>query len=387
MTFQLEALYAQEGDCLLLHHGTADDPRHVLIDGGVAATFAESLRPRLDQLRKERALGEGESLPIELLVVTHIDRDHLDGIVKLAEHLEELREDRPWDIAGLWYNSFDGVVGDDRSAKVAGFSSSGPPAVRAFVASVAEGQRMRALAGKLCISVNQPGAQFPDGLVMRPSAGPETVDFDDLKLTVLSPDAVALAALERDWDAYLAANPPGKAQGGAAAVGQDRTVPNLSSIVLLAEAEGHRILLTGDANTDEILAGLAAAGLLAGGAPCEVDVLKIPHHGSIRNSKKALYQQVRARHYVISANGENGNPDRETLDLLWDARGSEGGWDLYLTFRRNEFELVEGTGAKAEKRRQALKEIQAWLNKHDVKVIYREPDALGVAIDLSRDGA
>lgn len=387
MSIIFEALYAREGDCLLLHHGADDKPRHIIIDGGVASTFNESLKKRLEQLEEEHPRPEGQSLPIELLVVTHIDKDHLDGVVKMAEHLVKLREDKPWDIKGLWFNSFDDVVGNDTCAKIASLGASAPEEVVAIMASVRKGQELRDLAKELYISVNQPYKKFPSGLVARPSDGPVTERFGDLKLTVLCPDAAALKAQEKQWDAYLKAHPEAAAEGRTAGITQDTSVPNLSSIVLLAEAQRKRLLLTGDANAEEILAGLTAAGLLKDGEPFEVDLLKVQHHGSNHNSTKEFYEKVRAKHYVISANGEYGNPDRETLDMLWAARGEEDGWDLYLTIRRNEFELVKGTTDKDEKRRKELKQIQAWLNKHKPNVIYRQEGELGVRIDLSAEHA
>ena len=55
-----------------------------------------------------------------------------------------------------------------------------------------------------------------------------------------------------------------------------------------------------------------------------VDILKLPHHGSIRNATPEFFQAIVARHYVISADGENGNPDLETLKVLTDVRAADG---------------------------------------------------------------
>jgi hypothetical protein len=64
-----------------------------------------------------------------------------------------------------------------------------------------------------------------------------------------------------------------------------------------------------------------------------VDVLKLPHHGSIRNVDEHFFARVRARNYVISANGRDGNPEDQTLALLCDARLSDMDlWTLWLTY-------------------------------------------------------
>jgi beta-lactamase superfamily II metal-dependent hydrolase len=98
-------------------------------------------------------------------------------------------------------------------------------------------------------------------------------------------------------------------------------VYNLSSIVVLAEQARKRMLLTGDALGRDILDGLENTELLKRGV-IDVDVLKLPHHGSDRNVDTDFFRRVRADHYVISANGKHGNPDTPTLDMILEARGS-----------------------------------------------------------------
>ena len=61
---------------------------------------------------------------------------------------------------------------------------------------------------------------------------------------------------------------------------------------MLAECDGKRMLLTGDARDDHVLAGLDEAGIAKDGKT-HVDILKLPHHGSIRNIARGV---LRARH-------------------------------------------------------------------------------------------
>jgi len=101
---------------------------------------------------------------------------------------------------------------------------------------------------------------------------------------------------------------------------------------VLFRSGAHTLLLTGDARSDEIVAGLEAEGLLDGAEPVTVDVLKLPHHGSSRNVDPTFFTRVRARNYVISANGRDGNPENETLAMLCDSRlGDDDPWTLWLT--------------------------------------------------------
>jgi beta-lactamase superfamily II metal-dependent hydrolase len=100
-----------------------------------------------------------------------------------------------------------------------------------------------------------------------------------------------------------------------AAASLDQSVPNLSSLVFLLEHNGRRILFTGDARGDRIVAGLEELNLLTDGI-LEVDVLKVPHHGSERSCTGDLFETVRADHYFVSGNGTNGNPSVAMADRL-----------------------------------------------------------------------
>jgi hypothetical protein len=111
----------------------------------------------------------------------------------------------------------------------------------------------------------------------------------------------------------------------------DNTVTNLSSIVVHVREGKRSMLLCGDAQGNLIVEGLADAKLLDGNGKIEVDLLKVPHHGSIRNFTPKLAGAVVADHYVFSADGSYANPDRATLDLLNKTRPN-GGYSVHLTY-------------------------------------------------------
>jgi glyoxylase-like metal-dependent hydrolase (beta-lactamase superfamily II) len=155
--FSLEALQAFHGDSLLLHAGTAAEPVLVLIDGGPKDTWANSLKPRLDELRGERAAGG--TLAIDLAMISHIDDDHIAGMLLLADDLIA-QQDEPgppsYAVATLWHNSFDDVLDDPEKVRTAALDVLSRPladaradelrrAGRAVVASVEEGRDLREL--------------------------------------------------------------------------------------------------------------------------------------------------------------------------------------------------------------------------------------------------
>src|SRR5262249_10875774 len=55
-----------------------------------------------------------------------------------------------------------------------------------------------------------------------------------------------------------------------------------------------------------------------------LDVLKVQHHGSVRNASREFFQAVPADTYVISAAGRYGNPDLDTLQWIVESGRSPG---------------------------------------------------------------
>jgi hypothetical protein len=381
MIFSLEALQAFHGDCLLLHGGSTDAPLLVLIDGGPTRTWETSLQPRLEELRAGRA-GDG-ALAIDLAMVSHIDDDHVHGMVDLAGELVTQKLDsRPlsYDVQTLWHNAFDDVLGNDaddlRTAAVDVLSrpvgDKRADEIRAaglaIVASVGQGRELRDQARQLGWSVNDPF----DGPVAMPKDGVRTITLGDVRMTVVGPHAEQLERLHDAWEQWLRDHPKAVAgEGASTAAFTDNSPYNLSSIVVLAECSGRRMLLTGDARGDHILANLEAAGLAAGGTT-DVDIVKLPHHGSIRNLAAEFFERVTARHYVISADGRHGNPETETLETIVAARPDDD-FTIHLTNRAGKGDLEQRLDAFLAARD---------ASGRDYGVSFRAPDALSLRIDL-----
>jgi hypothetical protein len=193
---------------------------------------------------------------------------------------------------------------------------------------IKHGHDLVVLAKQLGIPLNPPTAGKP---MLAGQVDP--LPLGDLTLRVVGPTEANLEALRTEWDEWLAKQEGrvGRGQLGLAAMA-DRSVPNLSSIQLLAEADGKRVLLTGDGRGDHLLDALEEANLLDADGGIDVEVLKCPHHGSDRNVDREFFERVRARKYVISADGKHGNPDRATLEWMYKAAASQGRtYELYLT--------------------------------------------------------
>jgi hypothetical protein len=347
--FKLEALQADRGDSLLLRYGSDADPRLIVIDGGVPGVYQKSLRPRLEQLRTAAGVDQ---LVLQMVMVSHIDGDHIAGVIALTNEMIKAFEngdEAPYKILKLWHNSFDDFIKtDDVDALGAAMDSAIQTAdagtdpfgllgtsmeAGAIAADVRQGRTLRDGAKRLALAVNTPFEK----IVFAPAAGKETIDLGSgLKFVVIGPNKERLEGLQTKWNEKLIQFKLAKDAETAEAIAADfldKSPENLSSIVVLAECEGKTMLLTGDARGDDIVGGLRSAGLLKNGK-LHVDLLKLPHHGSDRNVSTRFFEAITADHYVISANGENSNPDIATLVMLSEARGQDK-FTIHLTNEEN----------------------------------------------------
>ena len=342
-----EFLPAFKGDCFLIHAGSDQAPVLILVDGGPANTWRRHLRKRLMELRDERGLDEFTPLVIDRVIVSHVDDDHINGIIDLFEEIAAAKEagNAPlFEVRSLWHNSFDDILGNNEVAvEAAQFGAAGfAPLVGEaetdeefdaglILQSVAQGQKLRDLAEKIGVPIND-----GDGGLIKTVNGERTVEeLGGVAFTIVGPRTTELAALQAEHDKWLKKQ---KAEGKRVTPASllqslsDESVANLSSIVLLAEHEGRSVLLTGDARGDFVAKGLEEIGLMAPGGTLAVDLLKMPHHGSDRNVDEDFLRRIPARQYLFTGDGEHGNPERATFEMLAAAR-PDAGMDWYLTYK------------------------------------------------------
>jgi hypothetical protein len=315
-----EALQAKHGDSLLLRYDHKGQTRLWVIDGGPPGVFKASLQPRLEELR-----GADESLRVDLAMVSHIDDDHIAGMGQLTRQLVRLKDQGralPLDIQRFWHNGFREIVGGGDLAAIR------PAAAAASVAAskddfraIAEKFGITSVAGQLVLSSVGQGVdlladidslQIPlNDPIGKRIVAPHSEELEGAKITFLGPLKNRLDALKQAWaDATTAGDITRLV--GLFNDDRDDSVTNLSSISMLVEIGKRKILLTGDARGDDLVAGWEASGRDPK-QPFPIDILKMPHHGSDRNQTLEFLELFPADHYVISADGKHGNPDVKTM--------------------------------------------------------------------------
>ena len=337
MIFRLTAFPAMDGDCLLISWGTSEKLWHALIDLGRGQTY-KKIRPDL------QALGG-----LELLVISHIDADHIAGAIPL------IREDEPpFTPKRVWYNSRPQLVAArDRTAQIEPFGAR-------------QGEKL----ARGIVNFDWPwNREFASGIVSTDSPESKAPIHLDGGLTIrlLSPNDAGLAALLPQWDKELArANirpfDPVKDEDplgaqfesfGTLNVKQladepysaDNTEANGSAIAFVAEFNGKRILLAADAHSEVLEQEIRPLAEAEGGR-YRIDLLKVSHHGSKANTSKKFPRLLSCCRFAFSTNGDRHNhPDRETIARFL-KEFEETDKTLYFNYRQPRTELWDSLTSK-----------------------------------------
>ena len=328
--FRIDMLPAREGDCLWIEYGDPARPRRILIDGGRQSAYA-TLKQRFAALAPDQR-------EFELLILSHVDADHIEGLLKLVAD-----PDLPVSFKDVWFN------GRKHLDRLQDFGAG-------------QGEKLTDGIAARGWSWN---AAFDGRSVVIPDDGvlPDKDLTDGMRLKLLSPTWQKLEKLRPVWDDELEkadmsprarapdTDPPGLESFGALTVEEvedaaasrfkaDDSAANGSSICVLAEFDGRRAVLTGDAHAEIVAASLAKLRS-ADGSAISIDAYKLSHHGSRGTHSVELMQQVRCRRFLVSSDGSrHKHPHVESIarTLLHSGGGIElvcnyhtaqtGAWDI-----------------------------------------------------------
>lgn len=273
----IEILQAGTGDSIWVSH----NKKNIVIDGGKSTT---AIKTRYDQMPQDEI--------IDLLVVTHIDSDHIAGIITLVKHMKEHGEAHR--LKQTWFNF--------------------PKKEEIDEYSIDERNELTSLLLEI------------DGLCWNNNTAEllcSTIEVGDIKLHVLAPDHDVtdeykpkepdeLGVRSDDWHIDLRTlidnvDDDDIDEGGA----------NSQSIIILAECEGKKLLLPGDSTPKELCDALQYYNK-TNGTPLELDLMKLPHHGSTRNVTKNILDEIICSNFIISTkkNKKYYFPNKETIAKL-----------------------------------------------------------------------
>ena len=316
---EIKMLPARQGDAIWIRWGDTDNTYQMIIDMGTEAV-GKQIHDKLKNLPEtERVL--------ELLIVTHVDRDHIGGVLTCLAEADPIPK---LDIKDIWFNGFLHLKG--KSVKQPDSNESSEDGEKRALEAMgpAQGERF-----SVWLKEQKWNRAFDGGPVVRdPEQSPKTIVLPgNLKLTILGPTQERLGKFIDAWvdaveDAFkkgnLAEVPAGLEAMGAKNPPQletkvdleilaeertrsDKAPANGSSIVLLLEYDGRKILLSGDAFPDDVIAGINS---IPSAGQLQLDAFKLPHHGSKKNITKSLIESVDCERWLLSTDGtQHHHPD------------------------------------------------------------------------------
>jgi len=362
--FRIEVLPAGHGDCLWVEYGSRSSKHRMLIDGGPYTAF-DVLQDRIDKLKpKNRHL--------DLMIVTHIDADHIEGIVKVLGNLPpDLKID------DIWFNAW-------RHLSVQPKDLLGP----------VQGEYLSSLILEKKFDWNKAFGKGPvvigdtDNLPMVALNG-------GLQITLLSPTWTANTKLRRVWkrEVRKAGLDPNSPQEALKRLKEDRrlkpsdllgerkpnvrnlaeisfdrddSVANGSSIAFLADFEGKRYLFAGDAHPSVLETSIKHLLKKTKKTRLKVDIMKVSHHGSKGNISPALLKMLECKRFLISTDGSYfSHPDEEAIARIISLSGPDT--QLLFNYRSDENRVWDDP---------------TLMRRHRYKAIYPPPRQKGLSVEL-----
>lgn len=305
-------LKAQNGDSTIIHY--KDDSgveRNIIIDAGLDATYFDPATNTFGDLKTEIEAIKTRKESIDLLILTHIDNDHICGFLKLFQMDTQI----PGYIKKVWFNS------------------------GKLIAEKLKEEENKLLA----IKIQKPGivntgategVDFEDFLLKynfwerELILSGQTHLIDDAKFEILGPTIPQLRKLLKEYhdktqdDVYTAGTGNDwltdiatfiHEEGPKYKFVQDNSVKNGSSISFTLTLKGKKFIFLGDAHPNPVAEALANLGYTAN-QPLEAEFLKVSHHGSKANNNENLLAAVTTENYLISTNSAaHGHPHKRTL--------------------------------------------------------------------------
>jgi hypothetical protein len=219
---KLQVFQSDKGDCLLI---TSSDNKRVLVDGGMSSSYKKHVAPTLGKLQKS-----GKKL--DVVYVSHIDQDHISGILKMTDDLvawkifdfqkqsgntnaKKPKVPRPPEFDRVWNNAFHaqvddnvGAIEDMLAARARAltlmpkeFAREAAEEFAEIAHSKGEAIRLSRRLGtkQLDVPLNP---EFGNGL-MFVTVPPDSITLGALEFTVIGPFTEDLAALRKDWNKWL----------------------------------------------------------------------------------------------------------------------------------------------------------------------------------------
>ncbi|GAB6992134.1 hypothetical protein JCM16418A_41850 [Paenibacillus pini] len=354
------------------------DKSHILIDAGVYDTYHNFIKQRLTVL----AQNSGK---LDLMVVTHVDQDHIQGAIELISENGISGSPLIIPIEQVWHNSYRHLqfskakhIGESEIEILRDIISNGKKHTeqRTNESEDISAKQGSTLAGLLLSRGYSWNKSFQGKAVNSDKSEP--ISFSNFTVTLLSPNTKKLEKLAEKWekellkkkynfvfsaeeifdDAFEFGLLTDSNEGGedlqkpiskvsiqfkdllSVDETTDKSATNGSSIAFILEAGNKKMLFLGDAHPDIVFEQLDNMEKDHNGR-IVFDLVKISHHGSSNNTNTRILELIDCSKYVISTDGsKHGHPDLSTLaKIIQESKGEK--IEIYCNYRTANSQFIE----------------------------------------------
>lgn len=354
----IKSFPATTGDCFLIEFRQED--YCILIDGGYGETYHKYLKKNLLELA-----SQGKH--INLLIITHIDSDHIGGIQAFLKDNGSADYPNIICVDEVWYNAFPHMYREEIYRKKISYTTK--EILRGtLVAGKAEFEQKNGIKDISVLQGNTVVRLLLDngynwntmwsGKAVCVKNGVHIPLNEKIQCTLLNPGEKELQNLAKFWifklksivknfevcddDLYSEAfecywmfsgeeyeiirkdiafeNPIDeqavnwKKWVEAWSGKEDDSRTNRSSIAIMLEYDGVKMVFPGDAPIQ----------LFQDKLPEKIDVMKLPHHGSEKNMSAEFIRNTKVSYYILSTDGtKHGHPSKQVIaNILYSAPGT-----------------------------------------------------------------
>ncbi|HBN6702630.1 TPA: MBL fold metallo-hydrolase [Elizabethkingia anophelis] len=313
-TTEFTVLPSYHGDCIIVKTFDINNNEFIiLIDGGTAQTFRYSLKAELKDINH-----------IDLLILTHIDSDHIAGLISLFKSslIDSIIIDEIWmnhpEIVEI---NNDNLISTKQGDTLKELILSKKPNIKLLEVSTNETSILRQGIEFIILSPTQ---QIKDELYNKwqlsslPKADNDNVNISSQK-EVYSSSLLDLNKIE-----FI----PDKSING--------DIYNSSSIAFILKCLDMTILLLADARPEVITETLKLNGY-SEVQPLQVDYVKVSHHGSLNNTSQEMLGLIKCNDFIISTNGGTADhkfPSRETIArIVYSSQRNDEELNIYFNYK------------------------------------------------------
>lgn len=309
---KIQFLKAENGDSVLLKLLDSEGiARNILVDGGTTSTYFGRTR-RAGHLKREIDNIKLREEAIDLLVLSHIDNDHIEGLLKWFE----LDKSAPVGINEVWFNSGKTIakylkLPENNDLNL--FLADGSNVLTGVDEGIAfeEYLQKHQLSRDGVIKKNAEWSRFGISIKVLTPTNKQLESL--LKLYHKETgDPAYTADRKKDWSKNIQDIISEESQVSFK-FKQDTSQKNGSSITSLMSYKGKKFLLLADSHPKAVCKSLKEMDYSASN-PVKVEFMQVAHHGSKANNNQELFDMIDTENYIISTNSSgHGHPHKSTI--------------------------------------------------------------------------